>query len=116
MGHDDALQVEILTSRTVINSWPGRSHENLELHDKIIELTRRLYGERDLRVAHALEARSITYEMLGQSERSIEDRRAAIELVTALTGADNPCPREGLLQPGRFADDIATICRSEGGV
>jgi hypothetical protein len=100
LGHDDALEVEILTSRTVINSWQGRSNENLEINDKILALTRRLYGEQDLRVAHAFEARSITYEMLGQSERSIEDRRAAIELTTALTGPDNPALANDFLNLG----------------
>jgi tetratricopeptide (TPR) repeat protein len=100
IGHDDALQVEILTSRTVINSWTGRSDKNPEIHDQIITLTRRLYGELDLRVAHALEARSVTYEMLGQSERAIEDRRAAIELTTALTGADNPALANDYLNLG----------------
>jgi len=89
VGHDDALQVEILIARTLINSWAGRTHENVDLHDKIIELTRRRYGDRDLRFARALEARSLTYELAGQSERSIQDLRAAIDIVVALTGADN---------------------------
>jgi tetratricopeptide (TPR) repeat protein len=90
VGHDDALQVEILNSRAAINNWRGGANENPELHDKIIALTRRLYGDTDLRVAQALAARSLTYEMLSKSERAIEDRRAAIDMITTLTGADNP--------------------------
>lgn len=89
-GRDDASQAEVLTGRMVVNNWLGRSEKNVEIHDKVIELSRRLYGERDLRVARAISNRSVTLEMLGQSDRSIEDRRAAIDMITALTGPDNP--------------------------
>jgi tetratricopeptide (TPR) repeat protein len=89
-GQDDALQAEILTGRMSLNNWLGQSEKNWELLDKVVALPRRLYGERDLRVARALSMRSGTLEMLSQSERAIDDRRASIEIMTELTGADNP--------------------------
>jgi tetratricopeptide (TPR) repeat protein len=91
MGHEDALEVDVLHSRIVTSSLLGQADKAVELQDRQIAVIEHLYGDRDPRMATAVMNRGVErILLLNQADAALADFQRAIELLSSLSGPDNP--------------------------
>jgi tetratricopeptide (TPR) repeat protein len=89
-GRDDAIDVAVLDGSIVVTAMLGHPEQAIPLHDRLIAIDERLYGERDPRLAGAISDRGVTRNSLGQSRQAAEDFQRSIDILTSVAGPDNP--------------------------
>jgi tetratricopeptide (TPR) repeat protein len=89
-GHTDAIDVNLLSGRTVINDTTGHPERNVELREKHVSIMKRLYGDSDPRVAGAITDLGVTLALLGQYESAVRYFQEGIDRVAATGGSHNP--------------------------
>ena len=89
-GHTDAIDAEILLARAAVNVTNGHPERNVEIHEKHIAILKRLYGERDPRVAKAVMDHGVSLALLGQYDSAAKNIQEGVDLLAATGGSHNP--------------------------
>jgi tetratricopeptide (TPR) repeat protein len=89
-GHDEAVEASVISSRIVVTAMLGHPEQVLDLHDREIALTQKLYGAADPRLARAIMNRAVTLNRIGRNDLSVIDAQRAIDLSAASSGPSNP--------------------------
>jgi tetratricopeptide (TPR) repeat protein len=89
-GHNDAIDADLISGRTVINDTSGHPERNVELREKHVSILKRLYGDRDPRVAGAIADLGVTVALLGQYESAVKYFQEGIDRVADSGGSHNP--------------------------
>jgi len=105
-GPNSALQVNLLEARIYVNVKAGRAQDNFELHEQVIKLLERLYGEDDPRVGMAISNRSVSSYLLHRHEQAVADGRRALEVQIRVFGANDPLLAGTYANLGAFLMDL----------
>jgi tetratricopeptide (TPR) repeat protein len=89
-GHTDVTDAELLLARASINANDGHPEGNVEILEKLISILKRLYGDRDPRVAKAVMDYGISLALLGRYEPAVKYIQEGVDLMAATGGAHNP--------------------------
>ena len=89
-GQDEAVEQAVISSRIVVTAMLGHPEKVLDLHDRDIAISQKLYGEADPRLSTAIMNRAVTLNRIGQNDRAVADAQRAIDLLAAATGPSNP--------------------------
>ena len=89
-GHSDVIDAELLLARASINANNGHPEGNVEILEKQIAISKRLYGNRDPRVAKPIMDYGISLALLGQYEPAVKNIQEGLELMAATGGSHNP--------------------------
>ena len=89
-GHSDAIDAYLLSGRTAINDTTGHPERNVELREKHVGILKRLYGDRDPRVAGAVTDLGVTLALLGNYAAAVKYIQEGIDRQAATGGSHNP--------------------------
>jgi tetratricopeptide (TPR) repeat protein len=90
VGHDDAVDADVLHSRIVVTAVLGHPEQTLGMQDREIAALERLYGEHDPRVATATMNKGVSLSATGRPDLAEQAVRRSIELLEAIAGPTNP--------------------------